>query len=105
MHDLFFMVPLSALSALCFALFLVVNILKESEGTLKMREIAQAVREGAEAYLRQQYLGVLLFFCAVFVILLIFSFLNYIAIFMPQKPARPEKNPPVKKANGTKITI
>ena len=83
MHDLFFMVPLSALSALCFALFLVVNILKESEGTLKMREIAQAVREGAEAYLRQQYLGVLLFFCAVFVILLIFSFLNYIVIFVP----------------------
>lgn len=83
MHDLFFMVPLSALTALGFALYLALNVLKEPEGTPKMRAIAGAVREGAEAYLRQQYLGVSLFFCAVFVILLTLSFLNYIAIFVP----------------------
>ena len=83
MHDLFFMVPLSALTALGFALYLALNVLKEPEGTPKMRAIAGAVREGAEAYLRQQYLGVSLFFCAVFVILLALSFLNYIAIFVP----------------------
>jgi K(+)-stimulated pyrophosphate-energized sodium pump len=83
MHDLFFMVPLSALTALGFALYLALNVLKEPEGTPKMRAIAGAVREGAEAYLRQQYLGVSLFFCAVFVILLVLSFLNYIVIFVP----------------------
>ena len=60
MHDLFFMVPLSALTALGFAVYLALNVLKEPEGTPKMRAIAGAVREGAEAYLRQQYLGFLL---------------------------------------------
>ena len=37
----------------------------------RMREIAQAVRVGAQAYLRRQYLGGSLFFAAVFVILLL----------------------------------
>lgn len=83
MHDIFFLVPVSALVALGFALFLVKKILKASEGTLKMKEIAQAVREGAEAYLHQQYMGVLLFFTVVFVLLLVFVFMGYIAIFVP----------------------
>ncbi len=83
MHALFIFVPISSLLALGFALFLARKILKTSEGTPKMKEIAQAVREGAEAYLRQQYLGVFIFFALVFVILLIFSFLNYLEIFVP----------------------
>lgn len=83
MHDIFLLVPVSALVALGFALFLVKKILKASEGTLRMKEIAQAVREGAEAYLRQQYMGVLLFFTVVFVLLLVFVFMGYIAIFVP----------------------
>ena len=83
MHDLFFFVPLSALSALGFALYLAFNVLNEPEGTPKMRAIAEAVRVGAQAYLKQQYLGVSLFFLFVFVVLLILSFLKYIVIFVP----------------------
>lgn len=83
MHDLFFIVPLSAMAALAFALHLTFKVLKEPEGTPKMCVIANAVREGAEAYLRQQYAGVFIFFCVVFVLLLILAFMNYVVIFVP----------------------
>lgn len=41
--------------ALLFALFTLVSILKESMGTPKMKEISEAVQEGAMAYLNRQY--------------------------------------------------
>lgn len=69
--------------ALGFAFFFATRILKESEGTPKMQEIAQAVREGAQAYLRQQYKGVGIFFGCVFVLLLVLSFFGYLEIFVP----------------------
>lgn len=83
MSDLFFLVPVSSILALGFAFFFATKILKESEGTPKMQEIAQAVREGAQAYLRQQYKGVGIFFGCVFVLLLVLSFLGYLEIFVP----------------------
>jgi K(+)-stimulated pyrophosphate-energized sodium pump len=48
-----------------------------------MREIAEAVRIGARAYLKRQYLGVSLFFAAVFVILLLLALNKYLVIFVP----------------------
>ncbi len=83
MHDLFIIVPISSIVALGFALYLARKILKTPEGTARMMEISRAVREGAEAYLRQQYLGVFLFFGVMFIVLLIFAFLNYLEIFVP----------------------
>ena len=47
--------PIGSLFALAAALYFYKSVMKQSEGTEKMREIAQAVREGAMAYLRQQY--------------------------------------------------
>ena len=47
--------------------------MKESEGTAKMVEIAQAVREGAMAYLRRQYRAVGLVFAGLFVIFIILA--------------------------------
>jgi K(+)-stimulated pyrophosphate-energized sodium pump len=48
-----------------------------------MKEIAEAVREGAGAYLRKQYTAISLFFAVVFILLWILSALKYMDIFVP----------------------
>ena len=55
MTSLFYLVPAAALLALLFAWIFFRQMMKESEGTPTMKEIAQYVREGAMAYLKQQY--------------------------------------------------
>ncbi|MDD5247244.1 MAG: sodium-translocating pyrophosphatase, partial [Candidatus Omnitrophica bacterium] len=49
----------------------------------KMREIAAAVKVGAKAYLKRQYLGVSLFFIVIFILLLFMALKNYLVIFVP----------------------
>ncbi|MCM8762066.1 MAG: sodium-translocating pyrophosphatase, partial [Candidatus Omnitrophica bacterium] len=73
----------SSLVAIVFTGILVKRIMKKSEGTPDMVEIAQAVRIGARAYLIRQYKGVSTFFGIVFVILLILTGLGYTSIFVP----------------------
>ncbi len=75
--------PVGSIMALTFAWYLAASILKKDEGNEKMREIAQAVREGAKAYLKRQYMGVSIFFLVVFCILLILAFNKYLVIFVP----------------------
>jgi len=55
MYYLFWFVPAAALLALGFAYYFFKAVMKEDEGTDVMKEIARHVREGAMAYLRQQY--------------------------------------------------
>ncbi len=74
---------LSSIVGLLFAFFLALRVLASPDGNEKMVEIAVAVREGANAYLRQQYLGVSAFFLIVFLILLLLSKLGYFLIFIP----------------------
>ena len=62
MSYLFYFVPVAAVIALLFAWFFFRQMYKESEGTPTMKEIAQYVREGAMAYLRQQYKVVVIVF-------------------------------------------
>jgi len=81
--DLLLLAPVGSITALLFAAYLVFSILKKDEGNDKMKEIAQAVRIGARAYLKRQYLGVSLFFIVVFIILLILALKNYLVIFVP----------------------
>ena len=74
MNSLFYIVPAAAVVALFFAWLFFHQMMKESEGTVTMKEIAQYVRDGAMAYLKQQYKVVTI----VFVILaLFFSVLAY----------------------------
>ncbi|MBQ3917985.1 MAG: sodium/proton-translocating pyrophosphatase, partial [Bacteroidales bacterium] len=74
MEYLFYLVPAASIVALFFAYYFFRQMMKESEGTVTMKEIAQYVREGAMAYLRQQYKVVTI----VFIILaVIFAVLAY----------------------------
>ena len=50
------------------------KVMSYSEGTIKMQKIAASIREGANAYLKQQYTTVAKVFLVVFVILLIMAF-------------------------------
>ncbi len=68
------LIPISSLFALGFAFVFYKSVMKQSEGTEVMREIAQAVREGAMAYLRQQYKVVGIVFVVLCVIFLIMAF-------------------------------
>src|SRR3954454_13779203 len=60
-----------ALAALGFAAYLVRAVLAADQGTVKMREIAQAVQEGAAAYLRRQFRTLGVFALIVFLLLLV----------------------------------
>jgi K(+)-stimulated pyrophosphate-energized sodium pump len=81
--DILWLAPVGSILALSFAFYLAIFILRQDEGNDRMREIAQAVRIGAKAYLRRQYLGVVLFFIVVFFILLLLALNKYLVIFVP----------------------
>jgi K(+)-stimulated pyrophosphate-energized sodium pump len=83
MFDLLLLAPVGSILALGFAWYLAVSIMKKDEGTDKMKEIAEAVRIGARAYLKRQYMGIALFFFVMFFILLYLSFKGYLVIFVP----------------------
>ena len=71
---LFAIAPVSAVIALAFAYGFYRKIMKLEEGTEKMVEIAQAVRQGARAYIKQQYKIVAIFFVFAAIFLAFLSF-------------------------------
>lgn len=74
MNTLFYFVPAASVLALVFAAIFYRQMRREDEGTPTMKQIAQYVREGAMAYLRQQYKVVIIVFI---VLALFFSVLAY----------------------------
>ena len=76
MDLLFYIMPAASLVALFFAWYFFRQMMKESEGNVTMKEIAQYVRDGAMAYLRQQYKVVTIVFVvlAVFFAILAYGF-------------------------------
>ncbi|MGY2127140.1 sodium-translocating pyrophosphatase [Blastococcus sp. SYSU DS0617] len=60
-----------SLAALAFAAYLVKAVMAADQGTVKMREIAQAVQEGAAAFLRRQFRTLGIFAVIVFLLLLV----------------------------------
>lgn len=83
MEKLFWSVPIGSIIALLYAYFLGRSVYKYDEGTEEMKKIAEAVREGAYAYLKRQYAGVSVFFGVVFVILIIIALNGLLPIFVP----------------------
>ncbi len=65
---LWFIAPLGAVLALIFAAVFFRQVKRSDPGNDKMVEIATYVREGAFAYLKQQYKGVALFFLGAFIV-------------------------------------
>ena len=74
MENLFWIGFAGALIAGLFAWMQAKKVMTYSEGTDRMKKIAASIREGANAYLKQQYTTVFKVFLVVFVILLIMAF-------------------------------
>ena len=72
--SVFWIVPIASIIALGMAWFFFTQMMKESEGTERMAEIASHVRKGAMAYLKQQYKVVLYVFI---VLAILFAFMAY----------------------------
>ena len=81
--DLTLLAPIGSALALLFAGLLARKVLKAPEGSDLMKKISLAVRKGANAYLKRQYLGVILFFAVIFVVLMILAFMGYLTMFVP----------------------
>lgn len=71
----FWLVPIASVIALTMAWYFFKSMMTADEGTPRMREIAQHVRKGAMAYLRQQYKVVLIVFI---VLAILFAFMAYV---------------------------
>lgn len=73
-NQLFWLVPVSSIVALVFAWYFYRSMKGESEGTPRMKQIAEYVRRGAMSYLKQQYKIVGIVFAALVVL---FSVMAY----------------------------
>ena len=76
MTNLFYLVPAAAVLALLFAYIFFRQMMKESEGTATMKEIAKFVRDGAMAYLKQQYKVVVIVFIVLAVLFAVLAVLG-----------------------------
>ncbi|MBP5137228.1 MAG: sodium-translocating pyrophosphatase [Paludibacteraceae bacterium] len=74
MDCIVYLVLLASVVALGFAFFFFKQMMKESEGTETMADIALSVRKGAMAYLKQQYKIVLIVFVVLAVIFAIMAY-------------------------------
>ena len=81
--SIFWIVPISALCALFFAWIFYRGMKVQEEGTDRMKEIAEYVREGAMAYLRRQYTVVFKVFIILVVLLSILAYFGIQNPFVP----------------------
>jgi len=82
-YPIFWLVPISSFLALVFAYGFFRNMMKQSEGTDRMKEIALYVREGAMAYLKSQYRVVGIVFAVLFVVFLVLAYFKVQNPFVP----------------------
>ena len=63
--------------ALAFAAFLAWDVLRKDEGSEKMQEVSNAIRQGANAFFKRQYTTIAVLFVALsIVIFLVYSLLG-----------------------------
>ena len=80
----FWLVPAASLVALVFALVFYKKMIKEEEGTERMIAIADHVRKGAMAYLKQQYKVVGIVFAVLTILFAILAYgLGYQNVWVP----------------------
>ncbi|MGE5527662.1 MAG: sodium-translocating pyrophosphatase [Patescibacteria group bacterium] len=80
---LFFLVPAGSVFALLFAYLLYRSVSKQDPGTDRMREISEAVRIGAMAYLKRQYKVLILFFLFMFIVLGVMAYFGNLSWYVP----------------------
>ncbi len=78
-----FLTLAGAVIAILFAFIMAKRVMKFSEGTEKMKKIAESIRKGANAYLRRQYTIVSVFFGGMFLILGVMSLFDLLTPFVP----------------------
>ncbi|MBP7584912.1 MAG: sodium/proton-translocating pyrophosphatase, partial [Spirochaetes bacterium] len=81
--NLFYIAPIGSIIALIFAFVFYKLMMKANEGTPKMIEIASAVRDGAYAYLRQQYKVVTIVFIVLVILFAVLAFMGIQNRFVP----------------------
>lgn len=81
--ELIHLTPIGAVAALIYAVILSKRVMSQDEGTDKMKKIAESIRQGANAYLKRQYIGVAKFFAVVVVVLGVLAAMGLVNIFTP----------------------
>ena len=75
--NVMYVVAIGSIAALIYAACMFVRVKGQPEGSAGMIKISTAVRKGAGAYLRRQYLGVGIFFAVVLIIILCLAFWGF----------------------------
>ncbi|MBM4463310.1 MAG: sodium-translocating pyrophosphatase [Chloroflexi bacterium] len=75
--DYMFIAAIAGVLGLAFALFAVLYVLKQGEGTQRMKDISLAIKEGALAFLRREYQILAFFVVAITVILAVIPDLGW----------------------------
>ena len=83
--QVFWLIPIASVCALGMAWYFFRSMMKEDEGTPRMIEIAEHVRQGAMAYLKQQYKVVLLVFIILAIIFAIMAYERLGTICLPYR--------------------
>ena len=87
MNTLFYLVPAASLVALAFAYIFFRQMMKEDEGTPTMKEIALYVRQGAMAYLKQQYKIVIIVFVVLTALFAVLAY-GFRSLSLPEVSSR-----------------
>jgi len=82
-NSIFWFIPISSVIALVFAWVFFKQLMKKSEGTDRMIEIAQHVRDGAMAYLKRQYAVVAKVFLVLVILLAVLAYMGVQNPFVP----------------------
>lgn len=83
MDTVLLLIPAASLLALVFAWYFFRDMMKKPEGTDRMKEIAQYVRDGAMAYLKRQYKVVAIVFLVLFILLTFMAYMGVLNPFVP----------------------
>ncbi|MGD8543688.1 MAG: sodium-translocating pyrophosphatase, partial [Candidatus Bathyarchaeota archaeon] len=70
--ELWTIAPIAAIISIASAIYLFIYVNKQNSGTAKMQEIAEAIREGANAFLKREYMYLAVFVVVVAAVLAIF---------------------------------
>ncbi len=81
--DLAYAATVTAGIGILYMVYLVFKVLKVEEGDARIRELVASIREGAEAFLRRQYLMVGIFLVVVFAVLMAMALFGLVSFYAP----------------------